>query len=251
MKSNLKRLDFIDLIRGITILSMVAYHTCFDLVYLFNVPLSWFPSTATDCWQQSICITFIFLAGLSSCLSRSNLKRGIRLLLLAVLVSLGTFLVFPDELIVFGILNFMGLACILTALLRPLLNKCPALIGMLVCFGLFLLTKELPSGWLGIGGWHLIQMPMSLYSAPGMFIFGLPSRDFFSADYFPLIPWLFLFWTGYFFWRQFGERVSKLSLMRVRFLPVNWFGRHTIWVYVLHQPVIFAVLYAMRTLGFF
>lgn len=60
-----QRLPFIDLIRGITIIEMISYHFLWDLVYLYNADIPWYKSHGAYIWQQSICWTFILLAGFS------------------------------------------------------------------------------------------------------------------------------------------------------------------------------------------
>ena len=69
------RLDLLDSIRGATLLSMAAYHTVWDLVYLFGVQWDWYKGGLGFLWQQSICWTFIFLSGFCWPLGRRPLKR--------------------------------------------------------------------------------------------------------------------------------------------------------------------------------
>ena len=57
------RLQLLDVIRGITLLSMIAYHGSWDLVYLAGVNWPWYHSKEAFLWQQSICWTFILLSG--------------------------------------------------------------------------------------------------------------------------------------------------------------------------------------------
>ena len=69
-------------------------------------------------------------------------------------------------------------------------------------------------------------------------------KSFFSTDYFPLLPWLFLFWAGYFLHHLLGrERLAPLR--RSVCPPLGWMGRHSLVLYLLHQPVILGVLTAV------
>ena len=72
-----QRLPFIDLIRGITIIEMISYHFLWDLVYLYNADIPWYKSHGAYIWQQSICWTFILLAGFSWHLGKKHMKRGL------------------------------------------------------------------------------------------------------------------------------------------------------------------------------
>ena len=58
-----KRLHFLDALRGVTLISMIAYHGMWNLVYLFGVQAPWYRGTPGYLWQQSICWTFILLSG--------------------------------------------------------------------------------------------------------------------------------------------------------------------------------------------
>ena len=66
---------------------------------------------------------------------------------------------------------------------------------------------------------------------------------FFSTDYFPLIPWLFLFWAG-FYLHHLAERTAQSlrPLRRSVCPPLGWLGRNSLMLYLLHQPVIYGVL---------
>ena len=57
-----RRIAALDALRGLTLLSMIAYHTCWDLVYLFRMDWEWYRGTGAYIWQQSICWTFILLS---------------------------------------------------------------------------------------------------------------------------------------------------------------------------------------------
>ena len=58
-----RRSGTLDSLRGLTLVSMMAYHACWDLVYLYGMPWDWYRSFWAYAWQQSICCTFILLSG--------------------------------------------------------------------------------------------------------------------------------------------------------------------------------------------
>ena len=64
------RYRFLDLLRGLNLISMIAYHALYNLNYLYGHPMKWYRSTPGYIWQQSICWTFIFLSGF--CLDSVN-----------------------------------------------------------------------------------------------------------------------------------------------------------------------------------
>lgn len=186
------RLWFLDLLRGINLISMIAYHGAYDLVYLYGVNLPGYRGLPGYLWQQSICWLFIFLSGFSFCLGRFHggrrVKRGLLLTACGLLITAVTALVMPQSLIIMGVLSFFGLAVLLTALLYPLFTRIPAPAGLICCLLLFFLTRDVPSGYLGFEGLRLCDLPDFLYRGVFMMILGFPWPGFFSTDYFSLLP---------------------------------------------------------------
>lgn len=239
------RLHLVDELRGLLILNVVAYHTLYDLVYLFGVDMPWFRTQWAYWWQQWMSGSLIFLAGISCLLTRSNLRRGLKTLALGMVLTVVTLVVMPDEKILFGILHFMGCAMLLFGLLRPLLDKIPPKTGLVVCLVLFVLTKNIYYERVGIPYLCEIALPHFLYSSKLLFPIGLPHSGFVSSDYFPLIPWAFLFLAGSFLGRRIpAGRVPDFAL-KSRIPPLAFLGRHTLAIYLAHQPLIFALLFVL------
>lgn len=245
------RIDILDAIRGIAIISMVVYHGLYDVNDIFGFHLWIFD--ALSVLEPPFAGAFILLAGVSCRFSHSNLKRGLRVLVLALIVTVGTVLfslfVSPGEEIYFGILHFMGAAILLYALLRRVLDKIPPAVSLPCYLLLFILTYSMPSAYqIGIPGLITVQLPSILARIPGLFILGLPGYNFMSADYFPLIPWFFLFLAG----TVIGVPIREGKLpdwfykARVPFFATA--GRNTLLIYVLHQPVIYALLFFIFSL---
>ena len=236
------RLHLLDELRGLLILNVVAYHTLYDLVYLFGVKLPWFQTAAAYWWQQWMSGSLIFLAGISCLLTRSNLRRGLKTFALGMALTLGTFLAMPDQLIAFGILHFMGAAMLLFALLRPLLDKIADKTGLWLCLVLFVLTKNIYYGNVGIPYLWELPLPGVFYSSKLLFPLGLPHPTFYSADYFPLIPWAFLFLAGSFMGRKIPQKKVPAFAQKSRLPALAFLGRHTLVIYLAHQPLVFALL---------
>ena len=247
------RLWQIDALRGLALLNMLAYHALYDWVYVFGRSCAWYDITAPGChvWQQYICWSFLLIAGFSVCFSRSVWRHGLITLGCALVLTAVTVFVLPSQAIWFGVLHLTGCALLLTALLRPLLEKVPPAAGLTVSAAAFALLNQLPNGWLGFETLRLVRLPEALY-APNWFWLGLPDLTrFASADYFPLLPWLFLFWCGYFVARCLGrERLAaRMGRAPAALRPLCAAGRHTLAVYMLHQPVIYGGLLLWSTLA--
>ena len=239
------RRESLDAIRGAALISMIAYHACWDLVWIFGVRWNWYRSYGAYLWQQSICWTFILLSGYCFSLSRRPFRRGVVVFACGALVTAVTVIFMPDNRVFFGVLSLLGSAILLTAALSPLLRRIPALCGCFISFALFFLTRHTSGGTWCFG---LFRLPARLYRNDLTACFGFPPKDFFSTDYFPLLPWLFLFWTGYYlfhcgFQRNFHfpfQQNGKPRFPRVPLLAA--IGRHSLLIYLLHQPVIYGVL---------
>ena len=79
-------------------------------------------------------------------------------------------------------------------------------------------------------------------------VLGLPGPGFWSSDYFPLVPWVFLYLCGYFLWRLIGSRQRVMDRLRPGIGPLALIGRHSLAVYLLHQPALMAVFTALQGL---
>lgn len=235
-----RRVELLDEVRGLCILLMVAYHAAYDIVYLFEVDIPAFHWPILSVAQPLVAGTFIFISGIACRYSRSNLKRGFIALGLGLAISLVTFVFMPGQMIWFGILHFLGTAMILFALLRPTLDRFSVFGGTAVCALLFLLLFRLPSGYIGIPYLAELALPAAMYRFQWLAPLGLGGS---GADYFPLIPWLFCFLAGSFVGRSFvsGDMPEGFYRPHVPFL--SKVGRHTIIIYLLHQPVVYGVLW--------
>lgn len=245
MNQNSKRYRLIDALRGICVISMVLYHLMYDVVYVIGVDIPWYTAAPGHIWQQSICRTFIFIAGMSFCMSRSTLRRGIIISLCGAVVSAVTILMGEDVAIRLGILTFAGAAYLIMTLFRPPAEKISPAWGFASSLLLFALTRGVSRGYIGFDEIPLLRLPEVLYSHAGAAFFGFPSPSFNSSDYFPLLPWIFMFAAGYFFWRLIKNGKYFRRVMSLGCRPLEWIGRHAIIIYMLHQGVLYGVSMAI------
>ena len=237
-----ERYYLLDGLRGITLISMIAYHGMFDLVELYGVPVWWFWQTPGYVWQQSICWTFILLSGFCWRYGRRPLRRGLLISSCGWLITVVTYLFMPSEKILFGILTFTGAAMLALALLSQALRRVWPLAGFLCSAGIFFLTRNVNQGWWGFESVRLGRVPMAFYQGKMMTFLGFPEPGFFSGDYFSFIPWFFLYLCGYFLYDLVMCHESARNVLRRRAGFMEWIGSHTLPVYLLHQPLLMLVI---------
>ena len=237
-----------DTLRGLTLLSMIAYHGCWDMVYIFGADWPWYQSTGAYLWQQSICWTFILLSGYSFSLGRRHWRRGGLGVACGAVVTAVTVVVLPGQEIWFGVLTLLGSCMLLGAALERPLSRVPAGAGLALSAGLFALTRNVNRGALGFEGLRLLTLPAGLYRNMATAYLGFPFSGFHSTDYFSLIPWLFLFLTGYFVFRLTGERLAAAPDLG-RCPPLEALGRRSLLIYMLHQPVLYGLTMVLMALG--
>lgn len=225
------RLELIDTIRGITIVSMVLFHATYDLVFLYGIPLPWFTKGPfQELWRCTISWTFLFIAGWMCLFSSNNFKRAVRYGVLALLIYVATTIAAVDESINFGIIYCMAACTFCYYLLQRYLQQIRPDIGLLIVVVLFTATRN---------------AYRNVYAAPYLAWLGFPSPGFISGDYYPLIPFIFMFLAGYYFGRIVQRKCDgdfPLWMQKPHAKPLALIGRHPLLVYIVHQPLLLLIL---------
>ena len=225
----------LDALRGICILGMMVVHFVFDLNEFAGLGLTmpgWF-----DFCQRYGHILFILISGICATLASRSFRRGVivfcaGLLVTGVTLFMVCVLKFNRSLsIYFGILHLLGLCMILF----PLFKKLP--VWALAVLG---------ASFVALGVWLAALEPVavSFPSAQGLLLgaIGIRPAGFYSGDYFPIFPNLGWFLLGAVLGRTvYRRRESLLSKVNADFFLLRFFrfcGRHSLWIYLLHQPVL-------------
>ncbi len=224
-----KRFPILDTFRGFVLINMIAFHFLYDVFVVFGVDRSWYFHTENRIWQQFICWSFILLSGwVWPYGAPKALKRGLFLNICGLLITAVTTITMPSQMIIFGVLNFLGCAVLLMIPLEKLLKKVPASIGLIITFALFILFYYCNTWDIGIENVLLIPI-------------GFPTRDFFSSDYFSLLPWFFLYVTGYYLGRLLENKKGFLRVCDVKIPVLDIIGRKSVWIYLIHQPICYGI----------
>lgn len=240
-KQSPRRIHAMDELRGLCVILMVLFHALYTIGLIYNVGWATTLLNIFSPLQPFFAGIFILISGISSMFSRSNTKRGLKLAGVSIIVTLVTVFFVQGSEIWFGILHFLSICMILFGLLKKPLEKVKPLWGIVVCLILYIITSGIPYRVLGIPGFLSISLPDALYSSDIFAPLGFHTRGFYSSDYFPLLPNIFIFFAGGFLgiWAKRG--LFPETLYKLRSKPLSFIGKHSLIIYVLHQPLIYGI----------
>ncbi len=235
-----RRYDTVDALRGVAMVWMTVFHFCFDLNHFRFITQDFYADAFWTGQRTAIVSLFLFCAGLGQAIAVAQgqswprfWRRWAQVAGAALLVSAGSYLVFPRSFIYFGVLH--GIAAMLlvmrfSAHWRPLAWW---LLGA-VAIALPWLLPPLLQGW-GLD---------YAFNARSLNWLGLVTRKPITEDYVPLLPWLGVMWWGMAVGHWLSRRRAYLLALR---LPapgraLAWLGRWSLSYYLLHQPVLMGVL---------
>ncbi len=249
-----KRIYLLDELRGLAVLCMVFYHAFYSMSAVFDMEagtklLNFFMPA-----QPYFAALFIVISGISSRLSHDNTKRGVRLLLIALGLTVVTAVIMPQigfdgAQIYFGILHLLSLSMLIFSLTRKGLDKINPILGVCICLLLYALTYNVGIGILGFPGKFNVDLPAVLYQTDYFMPFGFYSQSFYSADYFPLLPHVFLFLAGTFFGVYAVSGAFPKFSYKQRSKILSFLGRHALIIYIAHQPIIYGVFCVVELIG--
>ena len=229
------RFEAVDLARGVALLAMFVFHFAYDLSY-FGLIETHVPSEPGWRWfARVIAGSFLTLVGFSLVLAtrhglnrRANVRRLAMVAGAAALVTLGTFFAMRPSFIFFGILHHVALASVLAL---PFLR-----LPVIAVAGAATLVFTLP-----------VLVAHSLLDEPLLAWLGFSRAPIATADFVPVFPWFGCVLGGIVLARLVLPRLeaSRLARWQPRALPtrlVVWGGRHSLLVYLVHQPVFIGLL---------
>ena len=226
-----QRIWELDAFRGFCVLGMIVVHFIYDLTALYRI-VKWEAPALFSFVQNWGGVLFLLLSGVCATLGSRSFRRGLIVYgcgLLCTAVTAGMVVLgFANESIIvrFGVLHCLGLCMILWSLLRRLPTRILALLGsLMVITGLLICDTVVEVTWL--------------------YPLGLTAANFFSSDYFPLLPHLGFFLLGSVLGRAlYRNKQSLLPGMDQKSSVLRFLcfcGRQSLLIYLLHQPVLTAV----------
>lgn len=244
-KSDKKRIELLDELRGFAILAMIVHHFFLDAGDVLSADWGYVIFDKLCTLQPIFWAIFIVISGICSRLSRNTMKRGAVVLGAGLLVTLVTAGIMPrigmgGAEIYFGILSCLGCCMLITGLFIPLIEKTKPIVGLLITGALFIITYSISDGSLCFG---LIDLPQVLYKTNYLMPLGFFNSSFFSADYFAIIPWLFMFLFGAFIGEYAKAGAFPQWSYKRHSKILSFVGRNSLWFYLAHQVVIYTLLY--------
>jgi len=229
-----KRFWEIDFLRGFAIILMVIFNYSFALSFLniCTIDGGW---AYWSLFPRFIASMFISIAGLSLTLFYNQTKyykkifsRGLKIFGLGILITIATFLTFPESFIVFGILHLIGISIVLGSLFLKF-NKLNLFLGLLIiALGLYLQNFAFDFPWL--------------------LWLGFAPNNFYTFDYFPILPWFGFFLLGMYFGNSLYEKgkrkfkIKDFSNNSPFTRLFSFLGRNSLKIYLLHQPLLIIIL---------
>jgi uncharacterized membrane protein len=228
------RIALVDALRGAAIVMMAAYHFAFDLNYFRFLHQNFYEDAFWITSRTIILGSFLTLVGISLTLSTNNGirwsaygRRLVQIAACAIIVSIGSYMLFPQSWIFFGVLHFIFIASVLgLAFIR-------------------LYWANLLAGTALIAVGSSIAFPV--FDHPYLNWFGLMTHKPITEDYVPLLPWFGVVLIGMFVGKRVFGGARGAGTMQWKAgtfgRPLTWAGRHSLLLYMVHQPVLLGALY--------
>ena len=212
----------LDLMRGVAIIMMIAFHFIYDLNSFGFTDIPLFTHWAGIAWRTLIIFLFLSAVGISLVIAHSKtlklkkfIKRQIYLGIAALIISAGTYVMFPDGWVYFGVLHLIWVSSLI-AISFVNYPKISLLIAALILIG-------------------------SIFDQPNLnfisYLLG-PYLPIGSVDFYPLFPWLSFVFIGIYLGHY--PHYQKVFTFRLNWLEV--IGKHSFIIYLTHQIVLFSAV---------
>ena len=231
-----ERFDRLDALRGVAILWMALFHFSFDLNHFGLIRQNFYTDPFWTLQRMCIVTLFMFCAGIGQAIAFEQgqrwprfWKRWAQVAACAVLVSVGSWVMFPRSFISFGVLHALAV---------------------------LLIVARLTAGWgrwLWLAGLVAVLLPQWVqhpwFDTRWTNWIGLVTRKPVTEDYAPVLPWLGVVWWGLAAgqWVLKRRRAWVAGALPAGAAPLAVLGRWSLSFYMLHQPVLIGLLMVWTT----
>jgi len=232
MKEKKKRIELIDALRGFAVVLMVIHHLLYNFTEFLGAPEWLFTNPVFDVLHYIFAGLFILLSGVSSRFSRGNVERGSIVIVLAVIISYVTNRM--EMPIWFGILHLLGFSMIFFGITQKFWDKIPQKAAPVIFIALIIASALVRT--------YIPIVSENIWARDALNVLGWAQTGFESYDYFPLLPWVFVFLLGT--WAGIYIRDRKLPEWFYEVKPPVFpaIGRKALLIYMLHQPVLYTLV---------
>lgn len=222
-KSENVRYRLVDHWRAVAIILMIFFHFCFDLDVFGYIDINVQEDLFWWFLPRLIVFMFMMAVGVSLRLVHKNglrLKkfwpRFVQLIFFAITITITTYFLFPKSWVYFGTLHCIAVCSVLAL---P-----------------FIQSPKL-SGILGL-----------LITIPALFClnYPFPKMAHISMDYIPVLPWFGYVLLGIFIESKNWDKMSYPRFKGDRIL--DFMGAHGLFIYVVHQPIMYGLIYGFYLL---
>ena len=232
------RIYLLDILRGLSVLAMIFYHFFWDLGYFKFIELEMMMRGLPLLFAQSVGASFIIISGISSrllCFSdnfmANFIKRLGKLIFICAVITSCTFFFDKNSYIFFGILHLLATCSVLGLLLSMVRNNFFLFFFFILSLFVSLneITFNLPSylSWIGFNK----EVPV-------------------SNDFYPLFPWIAFYLFGLWVFQPVRSYLGKYTKKNTNlpndnsvFTFLQFLGRNSLTVYILHQPIFFSLFF--------
>ncbi len=237
-----QRFDNLDALRGLAMVWMAGYHFVFDLNFFKLVSQDFYRDPFWT-WQRTLIVSlFLLCAGVGQAISTAQgqswwrfWRRWSQVALSAMLVTVGSWLMFPNSFIYFGVLHGMALMLVVVRLTAHW-GRWLWLLGALAISSKFISDYLLQTG-------PLAPWAETMNGVRWNWL-GWISKNPVTEDYVPLFPWLGVMWwgaaSGSWVLRQRPEWLAQPVPQALHALA--GLGRWSLSYYLMHQPVLIALV---------
>ncbi len=218
------RFDIIDQVRGIAVILMVFFHTSYDLTAFGYLNIDFSEDKFWYFLPRLIVFLFLFCVGASLSLAhipqikwKKYWPRLLKITLFALSVSVTTYLMFPSAWVFFGTLHCIALTSLM-ALPFLKLPKTALVIALALFIPSIFFNYNLP--WFTMG--HK------------------------SMDYIAPFPWFGAVCLGIFAFHYNFHKINAGRILGKKYLSL--LGIHALWIYILHQPIIYGIVFGFYTI---
>lgn len=232
------RLLWIDISRTIALFGMIVFHFVRDLEMFAIIESGMTTQGAWAIFARLVAGAFLFISGVSFVVAHQSGFRprswARRILMIggsAAIVTLATYIAVPDQFIYFGILHAMAAASVIGVVTLSVPTS-----GLLLLAVFIVVADSL--------------MTSGVFASPILAWTGLSSTHRPSLDFIPLIPWLSAFFAGMAFAKIVPVTRFDVPMTPGRLVNVlAWPGRHSLAIYLLHQPILLAVMWLVLAIA--